>query len=117
MRILYFISVFVFLTFHVNAETFFCTYKDSEVSRTIKFDRTSHSHFKKCQNQECNKIGLAVIYVDNNYLIFGDIQNEMNIEYFQIFFINKELNIFKGLKISMPGSDLDSELIEGVCLK
>ncbi len=118
MKMLYFISIFVFLTLHVNAETFFCIYKDSEVSKTIKFDRTSHSHFKKCQNYKCNKRGLAVIYVDNNNLIFGDIfQNKMNIEYFQIFFINKKLNIFKGLKISMPGSDLGSELIEGVCLK
>ena len=42
-------------------------------------------------------------------------QDEMNIEYFQIFLINKKLNIFKGLMISAPGSDLDNKLFEGVC--
>ena len=110
--------VFVFLSLYANSETYFCNYKDNEESRTIKFDRTSHSHFKTCQDQECNKRGLPVIYVDNNNLIFGDMsQDEINIEYFQIFLINKKLNIFKGLMISAPGSDLDNKLFEGVCPK
>ena len=65
---------------------------------------------------EKEKIGLTIIHVDNKNLIFGDIfLNEKSIQYFRIYFIDKKNNFFKELKISMPGSNLENEVIEGNC--
>ena len=116
MKIIYLALIFLFLSFYANAETYYCQFLDTDKIKNIKFDRTGHSHFKKCQDTVCDKIGLSIINVDNNNLIFGDIyQDERNVEYFQIYFLDKRINIFKGLKISMPGSNFKNTLIEGFC--
>ena len=118
MKIIYLILIFLFFSFNANAETFYCLYQNKDKIKNIKFDRTSHSHFKKCQKNVCENSGLPIIHVDNKNLIFGDIfQNEKSIKYFRIYFIDKKNNFFKELKISMPGSNLENEVIEGNCQK
>ena len=115
MRTIYISLMFLFYCFYANAETFYCQYQN--IDKIIKFDRTSHSHFKKCQDNVCENTNLSIIHVDNKNLIFGDIfQNKKSIKYFRIYFIDKEKNFFKDLKIPMPGSDLENEVIEGDCL-
>ena len=116
MKKVYLIIISLFLVVYANAETYYCQYIDTEKIKDIKFDRIGHSHFRKCQDHVCNNIGLSIIHVDNKNLIFGDIfQNEGKIEFFRIYFIDKKNNIFKDLKISLPGSNFENELIEGNC--
>ena len=116
MKTIYLTLILLFISFYSNAETFYCQYQNKDKINNIKFDRTSHSHFKKCKDNVCENVGLSIIHVDNNNLVFGDIfQNEQNIQYFQIYFLDKRMNIFKGLKISMPGSNFKNTLIEGFC--
>ena len=118
MKTIYLALVFLFFSFYANSETFYCKYQDKDKIKNIKFDRTSHSHFKKCQGNVCENKGLSIIHVDNRHLIFGDIfHNEKAIKYFQIYFIDKENNFFKDLKITMPESNLENEVIEGDCHK
>ena len=117
MKTNHLILIFLFFSFNGNAETFYCQYQNKDKIKNIKFDRTSHSHFKKCYENVCENSGLSIIHVDNKDLIFGDVyQNEKSIKYFRIYFIDKEKNFFKDLKIPMPGSDLENEVIEGDCL-
>ena len=118
MKTIYLTLILLFISFYSNAETFYCQYQNKDKINNIKFDRTSHSHFKKCKDNVCENEGLSIIHVDNNNLVFGDIfQNEQNIQYFQIYFLDKKENFFKDLKISMPGSNLENEVIEGNCRK
>ena len=116
MRAIYISLMFLFYCFYANAETFYCQYQNKD--KIIKFDRTSHSHFKKCQVNVCENTNLSIIHVDNKNLIFGDIfQTERSIKYFRIYFIDKENNFFKDLKVYMPGSDFENEAIKGNCHK
>ena len=118
MKTIHLMLIFLFFSFCANAESFYCQYQNKDKINNIKFDRTSHSHFKKCKDNVCENVGLSIIHVDNRHLIFGDIfQNEKTIKYFRIYFIDKENNFFKNLKISMPGSYSESEVIEGDCHK
>ena len=118
MRTIYITLIYLFFSFNAHAETYYCQYQNRDNIKNIKFDRTSHSHFKKCLDNICEKIGLSIIHVDNNNLLFGDIfLNERSIKYFRIYFIDKKNNFFKELKISMPGSNLENEVIEGNCQK
>ena len=118
MKTIYITLIFLFFSFYANSETFYCQYQNKDKIKNIKFDRTSHSHFKKCHDNVCENIGLSIIHVDNKYLIIGDVfQNEKSTKYFQIYFIDKEKNFFRSLKIFMPGSNLDNEVIEGNCQK
>ena len=118
MKTTYLMLIFLFFSFFANAETFYCQYQDKDKIKNIKFDRTSHSHFKKCQDNVCEKVGLSIIHVDDKNLLFGDIfLNERSIKYFRIYFIDKKNNFFKDLKISMPGSILENKVIEGDCYK
>ena len=116
MRTVYITFMYLFFSFYANAETFYCEYQSRDKIKNIKFDRTGHSHFKKCQDNVCENTNLSIIHVDNKNLIFGDIfLNEKSIQYFRIYFIDKKNNFFKELKISMPGSNLENEVIEGNC--
>ena len=118
MKTIYLTLILLFISFYSNAETFYCQYQNKDKINNIKFDRTSHSHFKKCQDNICENSNLSILHVDNKNLIFGDIfQTERSIKYFQIYFIDKENNFFKDLKISMPGSILKNKVIEGDCYK
>ncbi len=118
MKTIYLMLIFLFFSFCANAESFYCQYQNDGKIKNIKFDRTSHSHFKKCHDNVCENIGLSIIHVDNKNLIFGDIfQNEKGIKYFQIYFIDKKENFFKDLKIFMAGTNIENEVIEGNCHK
>ena len=55
MKTIYLILIFLFFSFYASAETFYCQYQDKNKIKNIKFDRSSHSHFKKCQNNICEK--------------------------------------------------------------
>ena len=70
MKITYLALIFLFLSFYANAETYYCQFLDTDKIKNIKLDRTSHSHFKKCQDQVCDNKGLSIIYVDDKSLIF-----------------------------------------------
>ena len=76
------------------------TQKQSKYS----FDRSGHSHFKKCIDKICDKNIYPIIHLDEKFLIFGNInsQNEMESNYFQIFIINKETQSFLNTKIKLP---------------
>ena len=118
MKIIFLTLIFLFFSFSVNAEIFYCQYQVENEIKNIKFDRTGHSHFKRCQDNVCDNKGLSIIHVDNKNLIFGDIfQNKNSEKIFRIYFIDKKKNFFKDLKIPLPGSDLENEVIEGDCLK
>ena len=115
MRILSLLFIIIFST-SVFAETYICDYEELNKVKKFSLDRVTHSHFKKCLDNICEKIGLSIIHVDNNNLLFGDIfLNERSIKYFRIYFIDKEKNLFKDLKIYLPDSNLENEVIEGNC--
>ena len=87
----------VIFNFSLNAETYLC---NLEESKNIIFDRTGHSHFKKCLGEICDKSIYPIIYLDEKFLIFGNIKS--NNDYFQIFIIDKKLNTYLDNKIKFP---------------
>ena len=82
MKIILFTLIFLFFSFSVNPEIFYCQYQDENEIKNFKFDRTGHSHFKRCQDNVCDNKGLSIIHVDNKNLIFGDIFQNKNSEKF-----------------------------------
>ena len=63
-----YILFFIFLvcySFSVNSERYSCKYNEFETIKNITFDRVTHSHFKMCDNKNCDKNRFEVIYVDS----------------------------------------------------
>ena len=87
----------VIYNFSLNAETYLC---NLENNKNIIFDRTGHSHFKKCLGDICDKNIYPIIYLDKKFLIFGNIESKN--DYFQIFIIDKKLNTYSDNKIKFP---------------
>ena len=101
----------------INAETYKCNLQNNQ---NIVFDRSGHSHFKKCIGDVCDKNIYPIIHLDERFLIFGNINNQKRIQnnYFQIFIINKETNSFLEKKLKLPNSKnikIDNEMIIGNC--
>ena len=73
----YIFFLLLIFNFSINAETYKCKLKNNQ---NIVFDRSGHSHFKKCIDKICDKSIYPVIHLDKKFLIFGNInrQNEIN---------------------------------------
>ena len=83
--------IFFFLViynFSLNAETYLC---NLENNKNIIFDRTGHSHFKKCLGEICDKNIYPIIYLDEKFLIFGNIKSKN--DYF--FFLKEKFSVKK----------------------
>ena len=93
--ILFFLVV---CNFSLNAETYLCNIENN--NKNIIFDRTGHSHFKKCLGEICDKNIYPIIYLDEKFLIFGNMKSKN--DYFQIFIIDKKLNTYSDNKIKFP---------------
>ena len=52
IKIIFFILIFPTFVF---AETYSCKYKELNQIKYINFDRITHSHFTRCNQDECNK--------------------------------------------------------------
>ena len=105
----------VIFNFSLNAETYLCNLEDN---KNIIFDRTGHSHFKKCLGEICDKKIYPLIYLDEKFLIFGNIKS--NNDYFQIFIIDKKLNTYSDNKIKFPiinSINTKNETELGDCIK
>ena len=72
----YIFFLLLIYNFSINAETYKCELKNNQ---NIVFDRSGHSHFKKCIDQICDKNIYSIIHLDEKFLIFGNInsQNKM----------------------------------------
>ncbi len=104
---------FIIFNFSINAETYKCRLENNQ---NIVFDRSGHSHFKKCIGKVCDKNIYPIIHLDERFLIFGNINNQKRIKnnYFQIFIINKETNSFLEKKLKLQNSKnikIDNEMI------
>ena len=91
----------VICNFSLNAETYLCNLENN--NKKVIFDRTGHSHFKKCLGEICDKNIYPIIYLDEKFLIFGNIKSKN--DYFQIFIIDKKLNVYSDNKIKFPTID------------
>ena len=116
-----YILFFIFLvcySFSVNSERYSCKYNEFETIKNITFDRVTHSHFKMCDNKNCDKNRFVVMYADEDNLIFGNIilKKETESEGFQIFIIDKSTNLFTAAKIGLPKKNVSNEFIKGECV-
>ena len=98
-------------------EIYYCKYKEFEDTKTISFDRTGHSHFKRCVDEKCDVGTYTVIYADKDILIFGNIvEKENDPDSFQIFNIDKTTNLFTSATISLPKGNHKNKYISGECI-
>ncbi len=98
-------------------EIYYCKYKESENTTTISFDRTGHSHFKRCVDEKCDAETYTVIHADKDILIFGNIvEKENDPDSFQIFNIDKTTNLFTSATISFPKGNHKNKFISGECI-
>ena len=114
-----FLTFIIFLwPFSALAEMYYCTYNQFETTKIITFDRVTHSHFKTCNSESCDKNRYAVIYADENNLIFGNIvlTEEVSSDGFQLFIIDKRTNSFNAAKISLPTRKINNQFIKGECI-
>ena len=117
MKILYFIFLLI-ISFNLFAETYSCEYKELDRLKKFTLDRVTHSHFKKCFDDECEAQKLSVIFADNDNIIIGDIINkDKNEKNFFIFIINKNTYLFSAAKIQLPNNDTENFNFTGKCLK
>ena len=59
----------LFYSFSVLAETYSCKYNEFGSTKIIIFDRVTHSHFKMCDNKNCDKNRFVVMYADEDNLM------------------------------------------------
>ena len=114
--ILLFCSV-AFYSFPTLAEIYFCKYNEFGSTKTVTFDRITHSHFKICNSENCDKNRYEVIYADAKNLIFGNmiLKEKTESDQFQLVIIDKETNLFTASKISFPNSNINNEFVKGKC--
>ena len=113
----YIFFLIIIYNFSINAETYKCNLQNNQ---NIVFDRSGHSHFKRCIDKVCDKNIYPIIYLDERFLIFGNINIKKKIKnnYFQLFIINKEVNSFLDSRIKLPNSKnikIDNEMLIGNC--
>ena len=110
--------VFLLLPFSTLAEVYSCQYNELGFSKIITFDRVTHSHFKICDSEICDKNRYEVMFADEKNLIFGNIvlKEQTVSETFQLVIIDKITNLFTATKISLPNSNINNEFIKGECV-
>ena len=114
-----FIIANIFLySFSVAAENYYCNYNEFETNKIIIFDRVTHSHFKICDEDSCDKNRYVVIYADEDNLIFGNVNfnKEMKKSRFELVMIDKREKLFTAAKISLPKNNNKNEFIKGECV-
>ena len=114
-----FIVLVIFLySFTAAAEIYSCTYSEFETNKIITFDRVTHSHFKICDRESCDKNRYMVIYSDKDYLIFLniDLKEKKESGGFRLFIIDKITNVFTATKISLPKNNIKNKFIKGKCV-
>ncbi len=117
MKILCLIFILI-VSFNVFAETYYCEYKELDKVKKISLDRVTHSHFKKCNDDECEDQKLSVIFADNKNIIIGDIINKDNKEEnFLVFIIDKNTYLFSAAKIKLPNNNAENIYFKGKCLR
>ena len=114
-----YILFFIYLlsSFSTLAEMYSCKYNELSNTKIITFDRITHSHFKKCNSESCDKNRYEVIYADENNLIFGNIilKKQKESSGFQLILIDKQSNSFTAAKIGLPQSNINNEFVKGKC--
>tara|TARA_Y100001970_G_scaffold251309_1_gene323965 strand:+ start:307 stop:669 length:363 start_codon:yes stop_codon:yes gene_type:complete len=117
MKYILFFCFVAFYSFSALAEKYFCKYNEFGLTKIITFDRITHSHFKICNSENCDKNRFEVIYVDSKNLIFGNIilKEKSESDKFQLVIIDKETNLFTASKISFPNSNINNEFVKGKC--
>ena len=118
MKKLY-IFLFILFSSSAMAEKYSCKYQELNSTKTLEFDRVGHSHFKKCSEEICDQKSYSVIHVDKDNLIFGEIilTEGNNSNGFQIFMIDKKLNLFSSAIITLPGHNQANKFVSGECNK
>ena len=111
IKIIFFILIFPTFVF---AETYSCKYKELNQIKYINFDRITHSHFTRCNQDECNKQKYSVIFANNDNLIIGNIEEQA--ENFFLFIINKNTNLFSAANINLPYAE-QNKYFSGICVK
>ena len=99
---------------NIFAETYICEYEELNKIQQITLDRVTHSHFKKCVQDKCDKNKYSVIFANNDNLIVGDIEESPEI--FFLFMINKNTNFFSSANINLLYPKQNNYL-SGICLK
>tara|TARA_Y100001970_G_C13824190_1_gene646458 strand:+ start:74 stop:430 length:357 start_codon:yes stop_codon:yes gene_type:complete len=109
--------VFLMFPFSTLAEVYSCQYNELGLSKIITFDRVTHSHFKICDSESCDKNRYEVMFADYKNLIFGNIIKEQTeSESFQLVIIDKITNLFIVNKLSLPNSNINNEFVKGKCI-
>ena len=117
MKILFFNFILIF-SFNVLGETYFCTYKELGNIKNISFDRITHSHFKKCNNNQCDDKKYSAIFADNDSLIIGDvIEDEKKGSNFLLFIIDKNTKLFSASIIQFPNNITENKFFNGECVR
>ena len=109
--------VSLFCSFSALAEIYSCKYNEFGSTKTITFDRVTHSHFKICNSENCNKNRYEVIFADEKNLVFGNIilKEKTESDRFYLIIIDKRANLFTAGKISLPNNNIDNEFVNGEC--
>ena len=113
MRIL-FVFFILIISPHLFGETYICNYEELNQIKKITLDRVTHSHFKKCVQNNCDNKKYSVVFANNDSLIIGDI--EENSQHFFIFIINKNTNFFSAANINLPYPE-ENYNFNGICEK
>ena len=112
IKIIFFILIFPTFVF---AETYSCKYKELNQIKYINFDRITHSHFTRCNQDECNKQKYSVIFANNESLVIGDM--EKNKKSYFLFIIDKNTNSFSAANINFPHYKKENTYFNGDCVK
>ena len=113
MKILYFLLIIPLSSF-VFAENYICNYEELNKMKKFTLDRVTHSHFKKCIKNQCDKKKYSVVFANNDNLIIGDIEEQA--EKFFLFMINKNTNLFSAANINLQHPEQNNYL-SGICVK
>ena len=107
----------MFYPFTALAEIYSCKYNEFGSTKIITFDRVTHSHFKICNNGNCDKNRYEVIFADKKNLVFGNIilTEKTESDRFKLIIIDKINNLFTVNKISLPNNNINNEFIKGEC--
>ena len=98
----------------IFAETYICKYEEINHLKKIILDRVTHSHFKKCIQNNCDKKKYSVLFANNDSLIIGNI--EENPDHFFLFIINKNTNFFSAANINLLHPE-ENNNFNGICVK
>ena len=113
MKVL-FVFLILIISSNVFGETYICNYEELNQIKKITLERVTHSHFKKCVQNDCDNKKYSVVFANNDNLIIGDI--EKNAEHFFIFIINKNTNLFSAANINLSYSAKNNNF-NGICEK